>query len=253
MKLQGKVAIVTGASRGLGKAMAVGLAAQGADVVVAARTETEKAGLPGTIHKTAEEIRALGRRALAVRCDVGNEQDVEEMVRRTVQEFGRIDVLINNAGIAFYAPIMELPLRRWELVLKVNLTGTFLCSKAVLPHMVAQRRGSIINLSSVEGDLRSKSTLHTGVVYGVTKHAIERFTYGLAAEVGPYNIAVNCLKPKWAVDTEGMRYLNPDSDRRGWDSPDMMIKAAVFLASQDASGVTGTVASDEEMCQWHGL
>ena len=253
MKLQGKVAIVTGASRGLGKAMAVGLAAQGAEVVVAARTETEKEHLPGTIHQTAEEIRALGRRALAVRCDVGNEQDVEEMVRRTVQELGRIDVLVNNAGIAIYAPIMELPLRRWELVLRVNLTGTFLCSRAVLPHMVAQRRGSIINLSSVEGDLRARSTLRTGVVYGVTKHAIERFTYGLAAEVGQYNIAVNCLKPKWAVDTEGMRYLNPDSDRRGWDTADMMVKAAVFLAAQDAGGVTGTVASDEEMCQWHGL
>jgi len=253
MKLQGKVAIVTGASRGLGKAMAVGLAAQGAEVVVVARTETEKEHLPGTIHQTAEEIRALGRRALAVRCDVGNEQDVEEMVRRTVQELGRIDVLVNNAGIAIYAPIMELPLRRWELVLRVNLTGTFLCSRAVLPHMVAQRRGSIINLSSVEGDLRARSTLRTGVVYGVTKHAIERFTYGLAAEVGQYNIAVNCLKPKWAVDTEGMRYLNPDSDRRGWDTADMMVKAAVFLACQDASGVTGIVATDEELCQWHSL
>ena len=253
MKLQGKVAIVTGASRGLGKAMAVGLAAQGAEVVVVARTETEKEHLPGTIHQTAEEIRALGRRALAVRCDVGNEQDVEEMVRRTVQELGRIDVLVNNAGIAIYAPIMELPLRRWELVLRVNLTGTFLCSRAVLPHMVAQRRGSIINLSSVEGDLRARSTLRTGVVYGVTKHAIERFTYGLAAEVGQYNIAVNCLKPKWAVDTEGMRYLNPDSDRRGWDTADMMVKAAVFLACQDASGVTGIVATDEELCQWHAL
>jgi len=175
------------------------------------------------------------------------------MVLRTIEEFGQIDILVNNAGIAFPSPIWEMPLKRWELVLRVNLTGTFLCTQAVLPLMMEKRKGSIINISSVQATYRALRPARTGIAYGVSKAGIERFTWGVAAEVGKFNIAVNCVKPRGAVRTEGMELLNPEADRSNWDTPEMMVRAVTFLANQDASGVTGLVATDEEICAWHGL
>jgi len=253
MKLEGKIAIVTGASRGLGKAIAIGLAREGAAVTVSARTEREVKGLPGTIYQTAEEIKSFGGQSLPLRCDVTQEGEVKEMVLRTIEEFGQIDILVNNAGIAFPSPIWEMPLKRWELVLRVNLTGTFLCTQAVLPLMMEKRKGSIINISSVQATYRALRPARTGIAYGVSKAGIERFTWGVAAEVGKFNIAVNCVKPRGAVRTEGMELLNPHADRSNWDTPEMMVRAVTFLANQDASGVTGLVATDEEICAWHGL
>ena len=253
MKLEGKVAIVTGSSRGLGKAIAMGFAREGAEVVVAARTEVENEKLPGTIQKTVEEIQKLGRRAVSVKCDVTDEQSVNGMVQKALSEFGRVDILVNNAGTAFYYPVIETPLKRWELVLKVNLTGVFLCSKAVLPHMVKQKSGSIINISSLAADEKVAGKVSTGLAYAVAKAGLDRFTYGLAAELGKFNIAVNCLKPYGVVDTEGMRFWVKEEERKGWVTPEKMVKCAIFLAQQDARGVTGKVATDEELCAWHGL
>jgi citronellol/citronellal dehydrogenase len=251
MKLIGKVAIVTGASRGLGMAIAFGLAQEGAGGVVAARSETESEKVIGTIYRTAEDIQAIGGRSIAVKCDVTQENDVAAMVQRTLEIFGRIDILVNNAGIAAPSSLSDMTLKRWELVLRVNLTGSFLCAKAVLPSMIKQKCGSIINVSSVQA--QSRGSVGTGIAYGVSKAAIERFTIGLAMEVGKYNIAVNCLKPRGAVATEGMKLLNPDADWSKWDNPDKLVKSTVFLASQDAQGVTGTISTDEEICAFHGI
>ncbi|HUJ89242.1 MAG TPA: SDR family NAD(P)-dependent oxidoreductase [Syntrophorhabdales bacterium] len=253
MKFDGKVAIVTGGSRGIGRAIAAGFAKEGASVVVAAKTEVENPQMPGTIHKTAEEIRSLGGRALAIKCDVTNEQNVAEMVERTLAEFGRVDVLVNNAGTAFYFPVIETPLKRWEIVLKVNLTGAFLCSKAVLPRMMEQKSGCIINISSLAADERDSGTVPTGLAYAVAKAGLDRFTWGLATEVGRFNISVNCLKPKNVVDTEGMRSWVKEEERKGWVSPEKMVKCALLLASQDPVGITGVVATDEELSGWYGL
>ena len=253
MTLTGKVAIVTGGSRGLGKAVALGFAKEGANVVVAARTEVENNELSGTISQTAEEIKALGAEALALRCDVTDEKSVDQMVRETLEQFGQIDVLVNNAGVAFYYPIIETPLKRWELVVKVNLTGAFLCSKAVLPHMIERKSGSIINISSLAADERDEGTVPTGVAYAASKAGLDRLTLGLATEVGQYNIAVNALKPHRVVDTDGMRLWQPDADKSSWQSPDMMVKATNLLAAQDSKGITGMIATDREICTWHGL
>jgi citronellol/citronellal dehydrogenase len=254
MKFAHKVAIVTGASRGIGKAIALGLAREGASVVVAARSEVEKDGnLPGTIYQTVQEIEDMGGKAVAVRCDVTDKASVSNMVEKGLSAFGKIDILVNNAGVAFHYPIVETPLKRWELVIRVNLTGAFLCTKASLPVMMERRQGSIINLSSLAADERDSGTVATGLAYAVAKAGLDRFTWGLATEVGRYNIAVNCLKPKQVVNTEGMRFWTKEEDRQGWVPPDKMLKCAVFLAAQDASGVTGVVATDEELSQWHGL
>jgi NAD(P)-dependent dehydrogenase (short-subunit alcohol dehydrogenase family) len=195
----------------------------------------------------------MGGKAVPVRCDVTDEASVASMAEKCLSALGRIDILVNNAGVAFHYPIVETPLKRWELVIKVNLTGAFLCTRAVLPSMMERKQGSIINLSSLAADERDSGTVPTGVAYAVAKAGLDRFTWGLAAEVGKYNVAVNCLKPKQPVDTEGMRYWTKEEEREGWVPPDKMVKCAVFLAAQDASGVTGVVATDEELSQWHGL
>lgn len=253
MGLKDKIAIVTGGSRGLGKEIAKGLSGEGAKVVIAARSEKSRKELPGSIYQTAEEIRASGADAVAIRCDVTDEESVNRMVHKVLDEFGRIDILVNNAGVAFYFPVTETPSKRWELVFRVNVLGAFLCSKAVLPPMIGQKRGSIINISSLAANERDEGTVPTGVAYAASKAALDRFTWGLATEVGKYNIAVNAVKPHRVVDTEGMRLWQPEGDRSQWQSADMMIKAVNLLAVQDSKGITGAVATDREICTWHGL
>ena len=252
MKLKDKVIIVTGSSRGLGKILALAFGKEGAKVVVAARSEIENEKLPGTIYKTAEEIKAGGGIALPVRCDVTSEESVNEMVKKTLSEYGRVDVLINNSGVAAAnQTTVDLTLKRWEIVLKVNLTGAFLCSRAVLPGMIERKSGSIINITSVASIRRTPE--FTGVIYGVTKAGLDRFTLSLAAEVGKYNIAVNALRPVEGIETEGLKAQSKGETSERWDTPDKFIKAAIFLANQTSAGVTGTVANDEEYCLWHGL
>lgn len=254
--LSDKVAIVTGASRGLGRDIALGLAKYGVAVVVAARTETEKEGLPGTIYKTVEQIQDIGGKGMAVPTDVTSEESVQHMVQKTLDEFGRIDILVNNAGIAFYIPTVDMPFKRWDLTLRVNLYGTFICSKAVLPWMIEQRSGSIINLTThghrtIEPTRFAEGPVRGTTAYEAAKGGIERFTTALAAELSEYNIAVNCIKPEYGVATEGMKFWFPNRDWSGWASSEAMVKAAAFLATQDASGVNGVVITAEELAELH--
>jgi len=248
MKLNGKVAIVTGSRQGMGKAFALGLAKAGADVVICDRVVDD-----GKLEAVTKEIEGLGRRSLAVPVDITSETDVESLARKTVEQFGRIDILVNNAGIAFYYPLQETPLKQWQLVLNVNLTGAFLCSRAVVPAMIKQKSGSIINITSGSATDSDLGTVPTGIAYGVSKAGLERLTLGMATELGKYNIAVNAIKPVKVVNTEGMRFWMADADKSQWQTPDKMVKCAVFLAGQDASGVTGTISTDEELSTWHKL
>jgi citronellol/citronellal dehydrogenase len=253
MKLKNKVCIVTGASRGIGKAIALGFAREGADVVIAARTEVQKdERLPGTIHTTAEQVRALGRRALPVKVDVSKEEDVDRMVALTLQEFGRLDVMVHNAAVAFWRKLWETPTKLWDLVISVNLRGAFLCAKAVLPHMIKQRSGSIINISSPGADIGGK--IDGGMAYSASKAAIERLSNGLAEEVREYGIAVNSLKPAGFVDSEGARYWSPPgTDFSKWEPPDLMVKATIFLATQTSAGVTGGIFTEKELAEKYNL
>ncbi len=249
-ELKDSVTIVTGSSRGLGRMLALALAKEGARVVVAARTETA-GNLPGTIYETADAIKAAGGEALPLRCDVTSEESVSEAVNTVLARWGNIDVLVNNAGTAFPKPVLETPLKRWELVLRVNLTGAFVCSKAVLPAMIERGRGSIINITSI--DATAEDSGFTGAGYGVSKAALDRFTRSLAGEVKEHNIAVNALKPREGIATEGLLAVSGGAGREKWDPPDRFLRAALFLARQDAGGVTGTVATDEECCRRYGL
>jgi NAD(P)-dependent dehydrogenase (short-subunit alcohol dehydrogenase family) len=245
MRLKDKVAIVTGSTRGIGKAIALALAREGAVVVVAARTDVEKGPLPGTIYKTAEEIQALGGKAIPLKIDVSSEEDVEGMRRKVIEEYGKVDILVNNAGIGVPVSFIDMSAKQWDLVVRVNLRGTFLCTKAVLPKMMEQRSGNIINLSSIA----ARESIHeprTGLVYDVTKAGIERFTRGLAEEVKEYNIAVNAFCPGNTV-TEGWGFLNPNIDKSDWQKPEIWGEFAVFLATRDARTFAGRAFVAEEL------
>ena len=247
MKLEGRAAIVTGASRGLGKAMAIELAREGASVAVAARTvEADKGPLPGTIHETVAEIEKLGGKAIAVRCDVSQEKDVVLMVDKVGREYGTVDILVNNAGVTTPESFLKLPTKKWDLVMNVNLRGTFLCTKAVLPQMVEAKSGSIINLSSI---LAKK--IKFSIPYGATKAAIERFTLGLAKEMKKHNIAVNALCPDFTV-TEAVETFLKDVDTSDWQQPEMWGRYAAHVASRDAESLTGRILDVEALRELFG-
>ena len=261
-ELEGKVAIVTGASRGIGKAMALGLADAGASVVVAARSETARPDLPGTIHDTVSEIERLGGQALAVACNVRDDDSIRGMVDRTLDEYGAVDVLVNNAGIGGYRPLLEMTVREWDLIMDIDLRAPFVLCKMVAPIMVEQGSGSIVNVSShaaanifssTLGDDREAGIALVGQAYGAAKAGLERFSWGLAAELGPHNIAVNVLKPLRPVATEGFRSQRPDADFSTWATPEDMAKATVYLAAQDARGLTGATVTAEELVRRLGL
>jgi citronellol/citronellal dehydrogenase len=243
--LEGKVAFVAGASRGIGKAIALTLAEAGAAVAVAARSERE-GRLPGTIHSVADRIVASGGRALATACDVTQEESVEAAVAATVAEFGGIDILIANAGVLWLGPIDSTPLKRWQLCLDVNLTGVFLVTKAVLPHVKERGGGSLVAITTSGVAMTDRGAN----AYWVSKAAVERLYMGLAAELKPDNIAVNCLAPSRVVLTEGWlaagsgHEIPPDMV----EPPETVAKAAVFLAGQDATGITGTVQRSGSLC-----
>ena len=238
---------MTGASRGLGKAMAIELAREGAFVAVVARTiEADKGPLPGTIHETVSEIEKLGGKAIAVRCDVSREKDVGLMVDQVVKKYGTVDIMVNNAGVTTPEPFLKLTTKKWDLVMNVNLRGTFLCTKAVLPQMVEKRSGRIINVSSILA-----KTVKFSIPYGATKAAIERFTLGLAKEMKKHNIAVNTLCPDFTV-TEAVETFLKDVDTSDWQQPEMWGKYTALVAAQDAESLTGKVLDVEVLREIFG-
>jgi NAD(P)-dependent dehydrogenase (short-subunit alcohol dehydrogenase family) len=237
------VAIVTGASRGIGRGLAVGLAEAGADVACTARTEVEEpGGLPGTIHDAAADVRAAGTRSIAVRCDVGNEDDIAALIDRSVEAFGRIDVLVNNAMAPTRGRFEETTAEMWDTSMRTNVRSLFLLCQAVLPHMIAAGGGSIINISSGAAEHTASAHLPPGyAVYSVAKAAMERFSTAVAPELADRGVAINALRPG-AVKTElATRDLGEDFDWTGWTTPQAVVPAVVFLAAQRPETFTGRV------------
>lgn len=240
--LDGKVVIVTGSSRGIGKGIAKTCAIEGAVVVVVARTEEEGGRLPGTIHQTVQEIQDDGGVAAAVRCDVTDEEQVEALAKEVLDTHGRIDVVVNNAGVQVNVGLLDLQTRHWDLTMRVNLRGPFLCCKYLVPPMIEQRSGSIINVTSSAGE----RVRPQGISYAVTKSGLNTLTRGLAQELEEYGIAVNALNPG-PVKTEGAVLVRPpDFDWTGWDLPETVGVSAAWLARQTAQSFTGQVVDREE-------
>lgn len=236
-KLEGKVAIVTGAGQGMGESIAKLFAQEGAKVVVNDINE-EKA------KKVAEEIKSQGKETLAIRADVTQSKEVSQLVEKTVEEFGAVHILINNAGILRSSKVDEINEEEWDLVINVNLKGTFLCSKAVLPIMKKNRYGRIVNFSSSAG--RSVSTLG-GVHYTAAKAGILGFTRQLAKEVAFLGINVNSVCPG-LIDTEMVRANCPPQKLKDYErsfpiprlgTPEEVASLVLFLVTDESSYITG--------------
>jgi citronellol/citronellal dehydrogenase len=260
-RLEGKVAIVTGASRGIGQAIAELFASEGAKVVCAARTLEEGDHVfEGSLARTVERIRAQGGEALAVAADVSVESDCQRLAERARAAFGPIDVLVNNAALNYYIPTVEYPTNRWVRAFAVNVHGPFMLAKAVLPDMVARRRGAIVNISSGSaigpgrGPYADK-TARGGVMYGATKAALERFTQGLAQELAQHGgIAVTAVSPSRVVPTPGTihhKLVSGPDDPKG-EPPELMARAALLLASAPADAVNGRVTYSQQIHRAQG-
>lgn len=240
-KLEGKTAIVTGGGRGLGAQIAKGFAEAGANLVVCSRKLE-------ACEETAELLRELGVKALALKCDVTNEQDVEEVVRKTVEEFGTVDILVNNSGATWGAPVEKMPLDAWQKVMNVNVTGAFLMSRAVGQVMIKQKSGKIINISSVAGLGGIDPELMNTIAYNTSKGAVITFTKDLAAKWGQHNINVNALAPGFfptkmsqvLIERGGEQLLKQTPLNRFGNDEDIK-GAALFLASRASDYITGDV------------
>ncbi len=229
MKLSGQVAIITGGGRGIGRAIALCLAREGASVVVSARTRTD-------IERVAREVEDLGQKSLAITADVSREDDVEKMIGQSMERFGRLDILVNNAGTNLPSRnVVDLTLSEWNRVMGVNLTGPFLCCRSALRTMIERRSGKIINISSIGARYAGAGKSP----YRTSKLGLLQFTYCLAAEVKKYGIDVNAVCPG-PTDTPMMQQIGRSGLYPVLMHPDEIAEIVLFLASRESSAITGT-------------
>jgi len=242
MKLQNQMAIVTGAAKGMGRAISLRLAGEGAHLTLAAREVPP-------LETLAREVEALGRRALVVPTDVREETSVRAMVERALETFGQIDILVNTAGITgpIETPVQEVKVEEWDEVLAVNLRGTFLCVKHVLPTMLARRSGKIVNIAGTSG-LRGYKLR---AAYSSSKWAVRGFTRTVALEAGPYNVNVNCVAPGIVGGDRMDKLCREKARKRGWTPEQVYAEYVNEMAlrrvtiAEDVAGAVLFVCSDE--------
>jgi citronellol/citronellal dehydrogenase len=245
--LANRVAIITGASRGIGRALALRLASHGASIVVAAKSKTSTEKLPGSIYSVAEEVGTLGTQALPLKVDVRSEDDVKMMVDKTIDKFGRVDILINNAGALWWQPVLQTPPKRFDLMWEVNLRASYLCIYYCLPHMVKQKWGHIINCSP---PITLEPNPHH-VCYMTTKMGMTRLAIGVAAEHLKDNVAANALWP--ATPIESQATINWGLGTRSqWRSPDILSDSVMEIVTTDPKSLTGRQLIDESFLKERG-
>jgi citronellol/citronellal dehydrogenase len=261
-RLDRKVAVVTGASRGIGAEIAGLFAAEGARVICAARTRVEgDHPLAGSLETTVAGIRAAGGEAHAVTVNIADGAECEKLMRAARERYGPVDVLVNNAALTYYLPIKDYPLNKWFRSWAVNFHAPFILSQLVLGDMIPRRAGAIVNISSGAaigpgrgpyGDPAAGA--RGGTCYGAEKAALERFTQGLAAEVYQHGISVTCVSPSQVVPTPGTVYhrlVSGLDDPRG-EPPILMARAALLLASEPLDRVTGRVTYSQQILREFG-
>ena len=256
---EGKVVVVTGASRGIGRAIAERFAAEGARVACVARTVREgESRASGALTTTIEGIRAAGGEAAMVAANLAEEEDCLRALEETRAAFGPIDILVNNAVTNFAHPVAEFPSKRWAIGFAVNVHAPFLLSREAIPDMRARGGGAIVNISSGvaigpgRGPYARGGWDGMGVLYGSTKAALERFTQGLAAELQDDRIAVTALSPSQAVFTEGALLFNKPPPDLPDEPPSTMAEAALLLATEPPERVTGRVCYSQQILQEFG-
>jgi len=249
--LRGKTLFITGASRGIGKAIALRAAADGANIVIAAKTSEPHPKLPGTIHSAAEEIEAAGGKALAVVCDIREEEQVSQAVRQAVETFGGIDILVNNASAINLTGTLETPIKRFDLMWGVNARGTFLCSQACIPHLEKAANPHILTLSPPPNLSPRWFKNHTA--YTLSKYGMSLCVLGLAEEFKDRGIAVNALWPRTVIATAALAMLGGAIKPENCRKPEIVADAAHAVLTRDSRAQTGRFYIDEDVLREEGV
>jgi len=249
MELKNKTIIITGSSRGIGREMALRFAAQGANLVIAAKS-IEEGKLPGTIFSVAEEVEKAGGKALPIQIDLRDDETVVGMVKKTMAEFGRIDVLINNAGAIYLTPLEQTTMKRADLMLDLNMRGVLLCSHYCIPHLKKAGGAHILNLSPPISTDPKWYKNH--VVYTISKYGMSMATLGLAEELRDARVAVNSLWPKTLVASAATKRLLGETGMSACRTPAIMADAAYEIITSDPGSLTGRTLMDESFLKERG-
>lgn len=252
MSLEGKTLFITGASRGIGLAIAVRAAREGANVAIAAKTAEPNPKLPGTIFTAAAEIEAAGGRALPLQCDIRFEEQVQEAVEKTVERFGGIDICVNNASAISLTPTAKTDMKRYDLMQQINARGTFLCSKTTIPHLAKSGNPHILNLAPPL-DMRAR-WFKNHTAYTIAKFGMSMCTLGMSAELAEAGIAVNALWPLTTIDTAAVRnILGGETLAHASRKPEIVADAAAVIFNRPSRECTGNFFIDEEVLREEGV
>ncbi len=249
--LGGKTVFITGASRGIGRAIGVACARQGANVVIAAKTRVPNPKLPGTILDAAEEVERAGGKALAIECDVRSDEQLAAAVAAAVERFGGIDVLVNNASAIYLADTASTPMKRWDLMQGVNARATFAASQACLPHLARAENPHILVLSPPLS--LSPRWFANHLAYTISKFGMSMCVLGLAEELRERGIAVNALWPRTVVATAALNLLGGEATARHGRKPEVVADAAVAILRREARACTGNFFIDEDVLRAEGV
>jgi len=253
MSLQGKTLFITGASRGIGHAIAMRAARDGANIVIAAKTTTPHPKLPGTIYTAAADIERAGGKALPVAVDIRDEAQVEAAMAAAVERFGGIDVLVNNASAISLTGTLDTPMKRFDLMHQINTRGTYLCSQKAIPHLLKAANPHILNISPPIHAITEAKWFAPHVGYTMAKFGMSLCVLGMAEEFRAQGIAVNALWPKTTIDTEAIRLIAGEEARKKTRSPAIVADAAHWILSQPSREVTGRFFIDEDVLRASGV
>lgn len=255
--LNNKVAIITGASRGVGKAVALKFAEHGVKIAIGAKTVESSEKTPGSIYDTVKEIEARGSEALAVPTDVRFEDQIQNLVQKTIERFGRIDIVVNNAGAIFWLPVEQLPVKRFDLMMQINYRAPFIFCHEAIPFMKKQSEGWIINMSPpVQIGVLAAENWAGRTGYLMSKFGMTHLTLGLAEELKPFNIAVNSLWPNGLIDTQATRVfaeMFKAAAHAIWYSPQLLADASLEILKTPPAQLTGQALIAEEFLKSRGI
>lgn len=254
MSLAGKKIFVTGGSRGIGLAIALKAARDGAMIAIAAKTSDPHPKLPGTIHSAAQEIEAAGGKALPIQCDLRDENQIAESVEKAVSEFGGLDILINNASAINLTPTLATPAKRFDLMFDVNVRGTFLTSQAVIPHLKeSAKQGRNPHILTLSPPLSMKAKwFKNHVAYTMAKYGMSMCVLGMAEEFKREKIAVNALWPRTAIDTAALAMI-PGVDTAACRTPEILADAAYIILNRESASCSGNFFVDDEVLASAGI